>query len=289
MTTTELIVTEPGLYPDMPEDVYHADPVPAGSLSSTGSRKLLPPSCPAKFRHWLDYGQAPKDAFDLGKAAHLKVLGTGADLAIVEAPDWRTKAAKEAKAAAYAAGKTPILEADHERVTDMAAAVRRHPIAGPLLGPDSGQAEVSAFWTDPATGVWCRARYDMLRHPSPGRRRLVVDYKTTQCADPETIRRTVSSYGYAQQGAQYIDGAVQLGLADDPAFVLVFQETEAPHLITVVQLDPVALRIGRDLNQQARGIYAECVRTGEWPGYSSDIELIALPAWVERQHTKEIW
>lgn len=289
MTTTELIVTEPGLYPGMPEDVYHADPVPGGSLSSTGARKLLPPSCPAKFKHWLDYGQAPKDAFDLGHAAHLKVLGTGAELVVVEAPDWRTKAAKEAKATAHAAGKVPLLESDHQRVVDMAAAVRRHPIAGPLLAPEAGQAEVSAFWIDQATGVWCRARYDFLRHAVPGRRRLIVDYKTTTCADPETIRRTVSSYGYFQQDAHYGDGAVRLGLADDPAFVLVFQETEAPYLITVVQLDPIARRIGRDLNAQALGIYAECARTGEWPGYSNDIELIALPAWVERQHTKEIW
>lgn len=289
MTTTEWLVTEPGVHPDMPEDVYHADPVPGGSLSSTGARKLLPPSCPAKFRHWLDHGQAPKDAFDLGHAAHLKVLGTGADLVVVDAADWRTKAAKETRAAAYAAGQVPLLEADHQRVANMAAAVKRHPIAGPLLAPGSGQPEVSAFWVDQATGVWRRARYDFLRHPAPGRRRIIVDYKTCQSADPDHIQRAVHSYGYAQQGAQYIDGAVALGLDETPVFVLVFQETEAPYLITVVQLDPVALRIGRDLNRQALEIYAECQRTGEWPGYSSDIELIALPAWVERQHTKEIW
>ncbi|SCL12814.1 PD-(D/E)XK nuclease-like domain-containing protein [Micromonospora inyonensis] len=286
---TTLTVTEPGLYPDIADEDYHRDPVPGGSLSSTGLRKLLPPSCPAKFRHWLDHGQPPKDAFDLGHAAHLKVLGRGLDLVVVDAADWRTKDAREAKAAAYAAGQVPLLAADHDRVEAMADAIRQHPIAGPLLHPDSGQPEVSAFWIDPATGVWCRARYDFLRHPVPGRRRIVVDYKTTPDASPEHIQRAVSRFGYALQGGHYLDGAVQLGVADDPVFVLAFQEIEPPHLVTVVQLDPVALRIGRDLAQQARDIYAECLRTDTWPAYSDDIEPIALPAWVERQHTKEIW
>ncbi|MFF3867381.1 PD-(D/E)XK nuclease-like domain-containing protein [Micromonospora sp. NPDC001898] len=288
-TTTPLVVTEPGIHPDMSESAYHRDPVPAGSLSSTGARKLLPPSCPAKFRHWLDHPDPPKDAFDLGHAAHLKVLGRGLNLAVVDAADWRTKAAKEAKAAAYAAGQVPLLIADHQRVENMAAAIRRHPIAGPLLAPDSGQPEVSVFWIDPATGMWCRARYDFLRHPVPGRRRIVVDYKTTPDASLEHIQRAIHRFGYHQQGGHYLDGAVHLGLADDPAFVLVFQETEPPHLITVVQPDPVALRIGRDLNRQALEVYAECTRTGLWPDHSDDIEPVALPAWVERQHTKEIW
>ncbi|MFI2667894.1 PD-(D/E)XK nuclease-like domain-containing protein [Micromonospora carbonacea] len=288
-TTMPTVVTEPGLYPDMDDATYHGDPVPAGSLSSTGARKLLPPSCPAKFRWWLDNGDRPKDAFDLGHAAHLKVLSRGLDLAVVDAPDWRTKAAKEAKAAAYAAGQVPLLAVDHDRVEAMAAAVRRHHIAGPLLDPESGQPEMSAFWIDQDTGVWCRARYDFLRHPVPGRRRIVADYKTTPDASLEHIQRAIHRFGYHQQGAHYLDGAIALGAADDPAFVLVFQETEPPHVITVVQLDPVALRIGRDLNRQALATYAECQRTGVWPAYSDDIEPVALPTWVERQHTKEIW
>lgn len=291
MTTTEtpIVVTEPGIHDGMPDAVYHGDPVPDGSLSSTGLRKLLPPSCPAKFRWWLNNGDRPKDAFDLGHAAHLKVLGHGLDLAVIDAADWRTKAAKDAKAAAYAAGQVPLLTADHDRVNAMAAAVRQHHLAGLLLHPDNGQPEVSAFWIDSATGVWCRARYDYLRHLVPGRRRIVVDYKTTPDASLEHIQRAIHRFGYHQQGAHYLDGATALGLGDDPAFVLVFQETEPPHVITVVQLDPVALRIGRDLNRQAVVTYADCVRSGHWPAYSSDIEPIALPAWVERQHTKEPW
>ncbi|MGW9447058.1 hypothetical protein, partial [Bacillus mobilis] len=44
-------ITRPGVYDGIPEAVYHRDPVPGGSLSSSGARKLLAPSCPALFKY----------------------------------------------------------------------------------------------------------------------------------------------------------------------------------------------------------------------------------------------
>ena len=38
---------EPGIYDKIPDEIYHGD---RNSLSSTGARKLLAPSCPAKVR-----------------------------------------------------------------------------------------------------------------------------------------------------------------------------------------------------------------------------------------------
>ena len=29
--------------------------------------------------------------------------------------------------------------------------------------------------------------------------------------------------------------------------------------------------------------YAECMRTGEWPGYRTDIQLLQLPRWAQAQ------
>lgn len=69
-----LAVTEPGVYDDMPEHVYLADPVPGGSLSFSGAKALLPPSCPALYRHQRDHGRPPKPAFDFGHAVHSMVL-----------------------------------------------------------------------------------------------------------------------------------------------------------------------------------------------------------------------
>jgi hypothetical protein len=286
-TAIDRVVTEPGVY-DLPDETYHADPVPGGSLSFTGARKLLPPSCPALFRHWLDNGEAAKREFDFGHAAHQLVLGTGPQIVVVDAPAWRTKAAREQRDAAHAAGRVPVLAEEYEQVRGMAAALHRHPIAKALFDPDRGDPEQSLFWVDRPTSVWRRARLDWLPHHGGGRF-IVPDYKTAPCAAPSAIEKSVHNFGYHQQGAFYLDGVTALGLADDAAFLLVVQEKTPPYLVNVVRLDDVALRIGRDLNREAIDKYAECVADDHWPGYSDEVEYISVPPWVEKQHMGSPW
>jgi hypothetical protein len=95
---------KPGLYDGLDEAEYHGH---KGSVSVSGAKKLLPPSCPAIFKHERDQGQQQRDVFDFGKAAHKEALGVGPELVVVDADNWMTKAAKEAKAAAYADGSVP--------------------------------------------------------------------------------------------------------------------------------------------------------------------------------------
>ena len=277
MTTTVPIIDTPGLY-NLPDDVYHSDPVPGGSLSSSGARRLLPPSCPAKFAYERANPPAPRKAFDLGHAAHLRVLGAGPEILVVDAPDWRTKAAREQRDEAYAAGLVPLLVEQADQVEAMAAAIRAEPLAAALFNPSTGVAEQSAFWVDEETGVWLRARIDFLRNRAG--RVLAVDYKTTDSADLEHIRRSVYRYGYHQQDPWYLDAITALGLGEDPGFAFVFQEKAPPYLVTVVELDTSARDAGRALNRQAIEVYAECTRTDRWPGYAEDIALIELPPWA---------
>jgi hypothetical protein len=277
-----LIIREPGVY-DIPDHAYHADPVPGGSLSSSGARKLLPPNCPARYRYELDHPPASTAEFDFGHAAHKLILGSGPELAIIDADDWRTKAAREQRDDAYANSAVPLLRYEYEQVHAMAAAIRQHPIASVLFDPDHGTPEQSVFWIDDRTGVWRRARLDWLPNPSGGRL-ILIDYKTTRSAAIDAIQRAVHQYGYHQQADWYIAGAKALRLAGDVAFLFVFQEKTPPYLVTVVELDIVALRIGRELNDQALDVYSRCIETGRWPGYSEAIELIPLPAWAETRH-----
>ncbi|MFG1776641.1 hypothetical protein ACGFIG_09455 [Micromonospora sp. NPDC049048] len=131
-------VTEPGLYPDMDEADYHRDPVPGGSLSSTGARKLLPPKTPAHYDHDRRNPPPSREDFDLGKAVHTRLLGAGSVTVIVDAKDWKTKAAREARDAAYAAGQVPLLAHQAEQVDAMVDAVRSHRLAAALLDPAAG-------------------------------------------------------------------------------------------------------------------------------------------------------
>lgn len=281
MTTT---VTEPGVWPNMPEDTYHLDPVEGGSLSSGGARTMLEPGGPAKFHHARRHPRTGSTkAFDLGHAVHTEVLGVGAGIKVVDADSWRTKTARVAREAAYAAGQTPVLAEDYWRVRQMASAVLDHPAAGPLFTADGG-AEQSLFWIDQDTGMWCRARHDKPIRDRAGHL-VVVDLKTCEKADEASVQRSVGKYGYHQQDQWYRRAAVALGLDDDPGFVFVFVEKESPHLISVKQIDAEALEVGHRRNDAALRIYAECTRTGVWPatGYGDDFAEISLPPYYPRQ------
>lgn len=281
-------ITRPGVYDGIPEAVYHRDPVPGGSLSSSGARKLLAPSCPALFRYEQTHPQPHKKAFDLGRAAHELVLGVGSGVEVVEVSDFKTKAAREARDAVYAEGKTPLLPKEYQQVQDMAEAVKAHPIAGHVFKPGTGKAEQSMFWKDPASGVVCRARLDWLPTPTKGKRLIVADLKSARSVAPADLQKSIHEYGLHQQDDFYRRACRELKIGDrDTSFVFVFVAKTPPYLVTVVELDHEARRIGKERNDRALKVYARCMETGVWPGFSEDIEVLSLPAYAERQHDEE--
>lgn len=273
-------IVKPGVY-TMSLDDYHRDPVPGGSLSSTGARRILPPGCPARFDYDRRHGRLATKAMELGTAAHALVLGTGPELEVIDAPDRRTKAVKAHVETARADGLLPLLEYEYQQVLAMAEAIKAHPGAGALFDPDHGTPERSLFWR--SGGIWRRARPDWM-HDAPSGRLIVTDYKTCASADLDKLSRAMFDLGYHQQAAWYLDGVRALGLGADPAFVFVFQEKTPPYLVRFVEPDVIALKIGRDLNEQAAQLYRECSKSGSWPGYSSDVDPLTLPAWVENTY-----
>ncbi|MEH0542941.1 PD-(D/E)XK nuclease-like domain-containing protein [Streptomyces sp. B21-105] len=276
-------ITEPGIY-QMTNEAYHAD---RGSLSSSGARMLLPPSCPALFRHAQDTPQQPKKTFELGTAAHKLVLGEGPDLVQVDADKWTTAAVKAEVAAIHDEGGVPLKPAEYQQVHDMADALRRHPVASVLFDPARGRPEQSLFWRDRPTGIMRRARFDWLPDARSGRL-IIPDYKTCRSAEPNALARAVEEFGYHQQDDWYRAAARALDLADDSAaFVFVCQEKTAPYVVTVVEMDAEARRIGAARNRRALEVFAECTESGVWPGYSDEIAYLSLPHWAAIRDTEE--
>jgi hypothetical protein len=264
---------------DMPEAEYHAHP----ALSASGAKRLLPPGCPALFK-WEREHPVHKDVFDFGSAAHREVLGAGGPVEVGAFSDYRSKDARSWRDGCRAEGRTPILVGDWDQVLGMARAIREHPVASALLDPDRGRPEVSLFWRDEGNGVDRRSRFDWLPDASDGRL-IIPDYKTAQSAEPGAFARSAATYGYHQQAAWYMDAAVALGLAEPGgvSFVFIAQEKTAPYLVTVCELDPYAIDVGRRLNDRACQVFAECTATDTWPGYSEDVELIYLPSWALKE------
>lgn len=282
-------ITVPGVY-DIPAEVYHADPVVGGSLSSTGARAMLPPSCPARFHYDREHGTPTRKVWEIGSAAHKVVLGAGPKLVLVDKPRWDTNEVKAQIADIRAAGDIPLKKPEHEAVHAMAAAIREHPYAGRLFSPDAGRPEQVLVWQDKETGVWCRALIDFLRYSLPGSRLLVPDYKSCVSAEPGKFARAMGDHGYHVQLAWYLAGVRALGLGDDLAVgLLVAQEKNPPYLVTVVQPDPTAMRMGEIRMREALRLFAECTASGRWPGYSDDVVLAELPPWETRELNGAIW
>lgn len=277
-----------GIHGWIPEDVYHAD---RGSLSVSGAKLLLPPSCPAKFRQAQDHPPAAKRIFEFGHLVHLLVLGKGVPTVEIQADNYRTKAAQQARDEARAAGKIPVLvgpEANDEfgaelaKAQAMTDAVFAHPVAGPLLLNRKNEVEQSLYATDSATGVRLRGRIDAMHFGDDGTLTL-IDVKTSTTANPDELVRKFYGLNYFMQHAWYVDLLTALRLAMDPDFLFVVVEKDPPHLVSVVRYRDDALKEGRRRNRWAIDLYAECVKRGEWPGYADVVTHISLPRWASSE------
>jgi len=279
------IITKPCIVGGMDEDWYHSDfgPVPEGSLSSSGAKLLLPPNCPAIFDHQRRHGKRPTKAMELGTVVHGMVLGTGQPVDVHDYKDWTTKAAKEAKAKAIAAGHVPMLVHQHAEAEAIAQAVMEHPTAGALFA--EGDAELSGFWQDEEFGVWRRCRWDWLTPWGE-----IGDLKTCASASPADIAKAMFNYGYYMQNAFYRDGYTALFGEEPRDFLNVFVSTspDEPYLITIARLPDEHVELGRQRNRDALERYADCTAAGVWPAWSEDIIEIGLPYWAAKSIETEL-
>lgn len=247
------------------------------ALSSTEARLLVKEAGPALYRWKKDNPPLIDDSpkFDIGKAVHAKVLGQGAEVIVVDADDWRTKAAREAREEARAEGKAPLLTREFEAVTAMAEAVLAHPTAKALLS-QPGDTEVSLF--SDIDDVPVRARFDFLPDQSE-RRTVAVDLKTTVDASKSAFENSVARYEYAVQRAWYLDIHKAITGEANAEMVFVAVEKEPPYLVAVYQVPTLWADKGHIMAAHARELWAECTRTNTWPGYPAEVQLLDEPVW----------
>lgn len=263
----------PGVFDDMPAEVYHA----TEALSQSGATKLL--RSPAHYILERSTPKEPTAAMQFGSAVHCGVLEPNEFAArVVCAPDInrRTKDGKAEWAAfiAESAGRI-VLDADSfDAARRCVDAVNAHPAARELLA--GSRREVSVFWTDERYAVPCKARFDALNHGG------IVDIKTTDDASSEAFALSIARWGYHRQAAHYSDGhTVTLG-AEPAFFVFVAVERDPPHGVACYAMPYVGIMAGRREMANAKARYAHCLACGEWPGYPPTIDTIALPKWLLR-------
>lgn len=258
----------------MPDAGYRA----AAGVNQSSLKTIL--DCPARYRWEQDTQRPGKDAYDFGHVVHAMVLGRGVEYARLDFPDRRTKAFKEADAEAREAGLVPLVSATYDRAAAAAAAVRSHPLAGPILTRE-GEAEVAAFWQRP-DGRECKALIDWLT-VTPDDTHWLIDVKTKSgSVAPSAFAKSVADYGYHVQQAWYQDG-YYAATGVFPRFLFVVVGTDAPHHVMVGELADAAVDKGRELYEHALTVLGACEASGRWPGYTdTEPATIELPAWATR-------
>lgn len=241
---------------------------------------------PARYL-WEKTHPARKATFNLGHAVHGMVLDVGEPLHVIDAPDWKTRAAREERDAAYESGEVPLLSHQWDQARTCANRVMTHPLAGPIL-TRPGQSEVSIYWDDETTGLPCKARIDRVTI-TPDRTHWLVDLKTRgQTANPATFGRHAASYGYHMQAAYYRHGySLAAGVPfEQVEWLNVVAEIDPPHGVAVCTFDAETMNAGRERWRRALDLLHHCIDTDDWPGYTpTEAAVVTIPRYALTEET----
>ena len=265
---------------DTPEQ-YHA----VKAVSNSGITKIL--RCPALFRAWQN-GEAEdlkSDALLFGSVFHCLALepeAFGSRYAI-KRENGATKAGKEERAAAQASGVQLVALEMFDAAKGMAEAVRRQKLAQIMASSPDVMREVSIYWTENYAGqdIPCKARIDFLATVT-GFGMVACDLKSTTDASPEELSRSMFKWGYHRQAAWYRRALAAAGIPSE-VFVLLAVEKAAPYIVTPANVAHAARIYGEAECERALSVYADCVKSGEWPCYTKEIIELDLPEWVYRK------
>ena len=283
-----------GIFPTIDVMAYHADADRPQSLSASLGKCLVPNRMftTTPLHCWNDASRLnpnwkPTNAknFDIGNTMHELTLGKGHGLVVLDFDNFTTKAAREARDAAYAERKTPILRDMYERALEAKAVADRLLDACPWGHPfRDGEPEAALRWIEKTKwgDVRCKALVDWLPNQRPLERG--IDYKSTgMTANPEWWeRRQLHALGYDISACFHRRGYKALGLAHSCDYLWVVQEWDAPYACSIVGYSDDELNKTESEVQQMIDVFAKCLHTNDWPGYDMDPYMAKRPKWIDK-------
>lgn len=260
-------VTEPGLRPDL-SAIYHGHRhTPSRALSYSGIKILLNET-PLDF---ITPKERKSEEMGFGTIVHKLALGKGAMFEISPFDDYRTKDARQWRDDCIAMGHVPIKAdkfADARKMADIIQERIKRALDGALY-----ETEVPFFWKD--GDVWFSGMMDVWC----AELNTVIDPKTT--GNVHQFDREITKFGYHIQSALYRRGLDHIfpDNAGRHKFKILPIATEAPYVSRLISISE-AWRAGAESDiAHAVRIFAECERTGFWPGYP-DEETMDEPSWM---------
>lgn len=278
---------------DCTDEEYFADPCATPSLSQSIAHTLVTKS---PYHAWIEHpklggvGRPSTRSKDHGSLVHSLLLGAGKELRVIDAENYRTKAAQAARDEAREAGLLPVLRHEADAALPMVRDIRRGLAE---LGIDfTGASEVKVEWTEHSAHgpVLCRGMMDHLIRADG----VIYDVKTCRTAHPRSCARHVVEYGYDIQHAAYTSALRKLepDVAGRERFVFLFIEElpdGAPRrvVITPAELDGQLRELGHRRWDDALNQWAWCLSRDSWTGYADRVIQLEAPPWALTQHMDE--
>lgn len=294
-----------GIFTDVPAEQYHRREIGVANNTALG---IIDERSPAHLLHWYtsdDEGDKEESAsLAFGKAFHCAVLEPDVfdDLYMVlpadmprdlrhlrnaKKPSDDTLRSIEAWDAweEHARGRIILPAATLDLAKAMAASMRGMVMefkgdAAPveitvaeLL--EECETEVTLYWIDEETGIRCKARADLYARAL----RWAGDLKSVLDAAREAFAKAIFRHRYHVQHSHYCEGFRTLG---EPlaSFVFLPVEKEKPHVPASWHLGPVSEERGNEVRRRSMNKLLRCLETGRWPGHTTTVEEIHLPAFA---------
>lgn len=270
----------------MPDKLYFSLPY----LSNSGL-KLFNLS-PAHLKQSLDSealraaGKAdpdePTPALIFGKAFHYYQLGFPGKIAVTpEGIDRRTKVGKTAWEyfCKNSEGKAIISADDFEAIKAMNKSLMAHPKASKLLTLKDTLREAAGIFEHPVYGYPCKIKTDLVSTQKIGTAYIVSDIKTTICAHPDEFNRSIFNFKYHWQAYWYLKGAKAL-TGNDHKFMIIAVEKTPPYAVAVYEIGKAWLDIARPRIEPLETLYADCLASNDWQGYSNRVIISRPEKWM---------
>ena len=299
-------ISTPGMFEDVPIDVYHSQKICAGpSVSSSGLRRALEVNggSPAHFFNEWSGNQSAVEAeeekahFIMGRAVHHLILGQPAFMKqfVIRPTEYKNEQTGELKPwhnganvcklwmSQAAMGGAVWIEQKQRWIADktqgpvtVLAGEQVDHIKGMAksLGMNSlvqegilnGMIERSIIYKDKATGLFVKARPDAI----PTHSGDYADLKTTTSTQYLDIARSLETFAYHQQAALIRTASREVFKMELSSYSLVFVEKKPPYCVRVVPLEPADLDLGEQQNRFALDLIARCIKNKRWPGPGGD-------------------
>lgn len=255
----------PGIHDGIPMSEYLLMPALSG-----GRLNVLLTQSPFHALH--NEGREASEVSDIGMAIHDAMLEGVDRIVTIDADDWRTKAAKEARDEARAAGKVPMLSRKVAQVHAAIAAAQKHVMKSEIAGAfDDGKAEQTVIWKE--GDVLCKARPDWMG------KGFHISLKTTEGnANPSAFCRSrLSQMGYDSSLVFYDRGLRANGLTLEHRILLV--EQNPPYGCCIFGLAPSKWEYADSRVSRGIAAWQKCKQTGIYPAYPTQTVFAEAMPW----------